>query len=317
MAAEDDDLRKMLVDVAARRACDRLRGIFRPVADTTSATYIGVAWISECEAFGRGDGLTLQLAGRGWQWVSRSTEAAGADFEVASRVLFTFSVEAHGSLDMAYAEKNKIFTLWFTPGARPKTTFEVDGGVEVDSDGVWASVVGGVASLVGSSPEERAESKTREVGKRSFADRFSQGISTTIDLCSGDVRSGLGHPKQGKMLGPSANVQRHSARIHPGGLHMHGPLRMPPSGFDVAAPASLESRFVCAKDAARIAQAFVDGEPLPDVPAASRGATCPLVLVVHAPPSLNRPIDIQYNASEVVTRLPSLARCRDRAPARK
>lgn len=310
VAAEAEDLRKMLVDVASRRACDRLRGMFRPIARGGAATYVGVAWISECEAFGTGNQLTLQLAGHGWQWVSRSSEAVGASFEVDTRVLFTFSVEARGDLDMAYADETKIFTLWFTPIDRPTTTFEVKGDVDVDSEGLWASIVGGVASMVGSSPEERATDKTRKVGRESFADRFAEGIATTVDLCSGKVRSGLGHPEQGEMLGPPADVQRHSARIYPGGLHMHGPVLLPVSGVDLSAPESLDAKFVCQKDAAKLAHAFVNDEPVPDVPAAASDATCPIVHVIRAPSSLGRAIDVQYNATEVTTQLPELASCR-------
>jgi hypothetical protein len=312
-AAGDRELREMLAEIAGVRACDQLRGMFRPIraSDADDGPITGTAWLQECQAIPRGTEITLQLAGRGWRWVSRDSEAAGADFAVDTYVRFTFSVELRGPLDAAYAPDSHVFSLWFTPDGTPKTTFEPIGEVDVDRDGLWSSVVGGLATIVGSSPEDRAGDKVSDEGQTAFAKQFAKGISVTIDLCSGEVRSDLAQAPKGEMIGPRAKSRTERASVYPGGVLLHGPVLLPSKGLDASTGDGVKSQLVCAKDAAKLAQAFIDDRPLPSVSTADEDASCPLVHVLRGPASdeVAGAVDGSYQISEATLRLPKLASC--------
>jgi hypothetical protein len=315
-AADDAELRQMIAEIAGVRACGQLRGMFRPIraSDADDSPITGTAWLQECQTIPRGTDITLQLAGRGWRWVSRDSEAAGATFEVDTYVRFTFSVELRGPLDVAYSPDSHVFTLWFTPDGTPRTTFEPIGDVDVDRDGLWSSVVGGLATIAGSSPEDRAGDKVSDEGQSAFAKEFAKGISVTIDLCSGEVRSDLTHARKGEMIGPRSKSRTERARLQPGGIVLHGPVLLPSKGLDASTGKGARSQLVCAKDAEKLAQAFIDDTPLPTVSTADEDASCSLVHVLRGPASDETgAVDASYQISEATLRLPKLARCENKA----
>ena len=326
-AAEAGDLRVMFAELTASRACDRLRNMFRPIGGGEDTAVIGTMWIQECEASEQDATVTLQLAGRGWRFVDRTTEKAGAAFEVLSYVPFKFSVEVDGTIDVAYARKAHVFTAWFTPRGSPKATFEPIGEVEVETDGLWSSVVGGLASTFSSSPEERAEDKVSKRGGQELEKQFARGFAATIDMCSGQVRTGLGHPKAGEMLGPSRSIRDQAATLHAGGLLLDGPILLPKGGveIEVKGGSAVLAELVCEQQAVELGEAFLEGGALPTVKAvasakvrdratldAPSGTSCPLILSMRPLDRPSGPIQVSYEVNLLTAKLAPLATCAKR-----
>lgn len=325
-AAGADDLRIMFAEITGASACGKLRNTFRPIGGGPDAPVTGTMWIEECEAFEHGTTVTLQLAGRGWRWVSRSARSAGAEFELQDYVRFTFSVQVRGAIDIAYAPKRRVFTAWFTPSRPPEATFEPIGKVDVDTEDMWSDVVGALASTFSSSPGERAGDKVSTQGRQQLEKQFTQGIAVTIDLCSGHVRTGFGHPEVGDMLGPPASIREQVAVVYPGGLLLHGPLLLPKRGIVVQARGggALVSELVCAEEAVKLAKASLAGAALPrvrtiasttvrtravlDAPAAT---SCPVVHVLRPLATTTSGTQVTYQVSELAAHLPPLATCKE------
>lgn len=309
VAAQSEDLRRMFTEIAAARLCDRLRGGLRPIGGHGEPV-TGVTWLEECDAFGHDTTLTLQLAGKGWRWLGRESEKAGAEFKLDEYLRFTFAVEMKGQIDVAYEPAQHVFTLWFTPSGPPRTTFEPHGDVEVHNEGLWSDVVASVASAVGASPEERAQEKVHQQGRRSFEQKFAQGLAVTVDLCSGHARSGLGHPAAGEMVGASDPVHPQTAELHRDGLLFRGPLTMPPWWMNVRSQdEGVTSELVCQDDATRLVKAYLDGSPLPHVEPQQPGASCKLVHVLRAGPGMKDGATVTYDVTELVADLRPLATC--------
>lgn len=270
-AAEAQDLRALLAAVAASRACERLEGQFRPLegrGDTKAAT--GVLWLERCRARADGADVDLALSGRAWQWVDKQTETVEATFSVDQYVRFEAQVRVRGTMDAAYAEGSHVATIWFTPEEPPTVDVTPIGDVSVDEEGAWAEVVGAAASLFGSGPEARAEDTVEEAASTGLRERLGKGFAATIDLCTGRVATGLGHPEAGEMLETSSAREWSPALLHPRGLLLDGPH---PAGTRVeleAEAGAVDARLVCAEDAARLAQAFLAGEQLPAVDGLAR-----------------------------------------------
>ncbi len=75
-AAADKDLRIMVAELAAAKACEMMRGQFRPLrAAQHPGVVTGVFWMKGCRIAQRGTNLTFHLSGDGWQWVRRRNQA--------------------------------------------------------------------------------------------------------------------------------------------------------------------------------------------------------------------------------------------------
>jgi hypothetical protein len=263
-AAGDHALRVMLSELASSKACSMIEGQFRPLrAPDRRDTVTGTLWIRDCRVAVDGTRVTFHLAGNGWQWADQTRRRAGGTFVVRQYVKFGVEVELPGTLDVAYDPGSHVASLWFSPSAAPAIRFEPVGDVEVDRDGAWASVLGGVSSLFASSPERQARRQATAQGTRQFEDELADGMAVTIQLCTGLVRFNLGRPAKGAMQPPDAG-ETHDVpvELQPGGLMVFGP-QLAPAGMSIRVTArggAVRVAMACAAKAEQVAEAFLGGD---------------------------------------------------------
>jgi len=99
-----------------------------------------------------------------------------------------------------------------------------------------------------------------------FRKRFAEGPSVTIDLCTGTIRSGIGHTAPGMMGAPGVGETRESTvELQPGGVMVFGP-QAASHGMTINAEVSKGSArmlLMCNDQAQATAKAFLDGRDLP------------------------------------------------------
>jgi hypothetical protein len=297
VAAGDDDLRVMLAEVAAAKACTLIKGQFRGLRDPKRpGVATGVLWIHGCRITQHGTDVDFQLEGDGWQWAEDRQQKAGATFAVHQYVRFAVQATIPGSLDTAYDQKSHVASIWFTPKQLPEVHFTPVGGVAVDEQGAWSSVVGALGSVFSSSPDEQAEDQAQHQGKDEFRKQFADGLSVTIDLCSGLSRFNLGRPAKGKMVAADVGeTHKVPIELHSGGLLVFGPL-LAEKGLTVSfrpRAGAFRAELVCHERGEALAKAFAEGAPLPATqPLAAktvrgettlrlRSAACPIAVVTR------------------------------------
>jgi hypothetical protein len=300
IAAADADLREMVAEVAASKACTMMRGRFLPLFDAKDpTTYNGMLWMHDCRITQQGTRLRFELTSDGWQWVDQQTPKAGGTFAVKQYVKFHVVTSVPGELDIGYAPSTHVASFWFTPEHVPDVRFTPIGGIAVDERGAWSSVVGAVGSLLGNGPGTQAQGQARAQGTDEFQRTLGTGLSATIDLCSGLMRFGLGRPPRGQMVPPlPGDSTRVAVVLEPGGVMIFGPYPAP-HGMTVHADArtgAFRLALVCDADAQRIAGAFVAGQPAPasralaqrtiapreHVTLVAKPASCPIAVVASS-----------------------------------
>lgn len=306
-AVGDRDLRVMLTELASAKACELMRGQFRPLrAPDRPDVVTGVMWIRDCKVSSVGTKVTLSLAGNGWQWADQQQHKALATFAIRQYVKFAMTASLAGALDIAYAPTDHIVSLWFTPSAAPAVTFTPLGDIDVDRKGVWSAVVGAVASVFGKSPERLASGEAKEQGGDQLEKQLADGLSITIDLCTGLSRFHLGREPKGALNKPDAGETKNvPIELQPGALMIFGPQLAGEVGFtaNVNAPTgALHVALACADQADRLAAAYVSGQPLPSIETLAakdirgkgvlsvRHAACPVTLIA-------RPLDENASGS--------------------
>jgi hypothetical protein len=305
-AAVDEDLRVMVAELAAAKACEMMRGQFRGLRGSDRPGVVtGNFWMRGCRIARRGTELTFQLSGDGWQWVEGVKRPAGATFALHQYVRFRARMEIHGALDLAYDPRTHVASFWFTPKGAPKVDFEPVGEVDIDARGAWSSVVGALGSIAGSSPDEKGEQESTRRGAREFQKSFADGFAVTLDLCSGLSRFGLERPRRGKMIPPDLGETRQvPAEVHPGGMLVVGP-NVADRGLSIRVRArdhAVRAQLLCQDQAEALARAFMsDPKRIPAVrPLASadvrttstlrtRGVSCPVMVVVRPLAGGDRP----------------------------
>jgi hypothetical protein len=288
-ATEDRDVRAMLLDLAATNACAHIAGEFvglsgtadrRPTAgetkrDSTRARR-GRLWIERCRAE-RSDGeeLTIELEGRGWRWVDRTSEKLGARFSVSQYVRFDAAVRARGKVDLSYARSERVARLMLSATRPVRASVRPRGAVDANAHGAWAALLGGAATLVGESPDEQAGERLAREGSRGLAERLSSGYTVVFDLCTGQKYEAIGALPEGELpevpLPASGRVWKDNERVElmPGGVDLAGPFRRDelPMSFDVRVEAGdgVVTTVICSLEARRVAEAFLAGKPAPEV----------------------------------------------------
>jgi hypothetical protein len=298
-AAVDEDLRVMVAELAAAKACEMMRGQFRGLRGSDRPDVVtGIFWTRGCRIAQRGTELTFHLSGDGWQWVEGVKQPAGATFALHQYVRFRAQLEIHGALDLAYDPRTHVASFWFTPKRAPKVDFEPIGKVDVDARGAWSSVVGALGSIAGSSPDEKGEQESTKRGAHEFQKSFADGFAVTLDLCSGLSRFGLERPRRGEMIPPDLGETRQvPAEVHPGGMLIVGPNDVADRGLSIrirAREGAVHAQLLCKDQAEALGRAFMtDPKRLPAVrPLASadvratetlrtRGVSCPVMVVVR------------------------------------
>jgi hypothetical protein len=265
----DPHFRELLVAIADARACKEVLNTFHSLRSSDAPdTVTGALWIRECGIESHGTHLKFHFAGDGWQRVDQSTKKLGAEFSVNDYVRFHASATLEGTLDLAYEPKTHIATLWFKPTRSPDVTFEPVGKVKVDEHGLWSSIIGGIAKVVGKAPEKEARKQVEQQGQESFASRLDDGMTVTFNACSGSTRSQFGLLAPGIEapldVGDTTKVE---VELKRGGVLFFGPeYATRPVSIDVRAtsgPVHVEA--ACLAETEKVAKAYVAGEPLPQI----------------------------------------------------
>jgi hypothetical protein len=294
-ATGDTDLRVMLAELASSKACGMIRGGFTGLRSPDHPDVVtGVLWIRECEISNVGARVSFHIAGTGWLWIDATKSKAGGTFTVRQYVRFSIATTIRGPLDIAYDRDAHVATAWFTPDHAPAVDFKTIGNIDVDVDGVWSSVVGAVGSTLSDSPTDLALGEATSQGTHEFNARLAEGLSVTINLCTGLRRVQLGRPAKGKMgKADVGETQSVPVEIQPGGVLIIGP-QAADSGITLQAESTqgaVRLTLVCAKHAETVAAEFVAGHITSQVPVLGtvdvRGkarlqiqpTTCPVVVI--------------------------------------
>lgn len=299
-AAGDADLRVMLSELASSKACGMIRGGFQGLrAPDRPDVVTGVLWIRQCEITNVGVNVRFRISGNGWLWVDQTRSKAGGTFTVRQYVRFSISATIRGAIDIFYDRDAHVATLWFTPDRAPEVKFKTIGDIDVDSEGVWSSVVGTLGTVFSSSPTDLAQIQATSRGTRELSAKLARGFAVTINLCTGLRRVHLGQPPKGKMgAADVGETWRVPAEIQPGGVMIIGPQNAE-HGMTLQAEASRGAArltLVCAERADAVAAEYMAGRITPNVPVLGtidvrtkarleiEPTTCPVVVVA-------RPID--------------------------
>ena len=212
-------------------------------------------------------------------------------------IKFQVAATIRGTIDVSYAPKPKLVTVRFTPSGQPAVQFQPIGNVSVDEQGIWASIVGSVESVVSESPSQQAQQEVQKQGAQSFVSMLDQGVTITVDACTGQVRAGFG--KSPEVTTPKPSAAKPSSApivVHQGGLLVFGPETV---GEQMTVVVDVSSGTVhidvaCRAQADKLADAFRRGAPLPalktlasgDVTSSARlrvaDGHCPVAVIAQA-----------------------------------
>ena len=296
-ATGDADVRILVADLLSGRACEQAVHHFSGIKDKTRKTVTtGQVWIRECSISNEGTNLTVSIGGNGWQWADQDQKKAGATFGVHQYVKFELAVKLTGTIDVAYDPPTHIASLWFTPKGEPEVTFKPLGEIEVDRESTWASIIGGVGSLVGKSPEETADKTANKQGVQSISQAASQGFELAVDLCRNVMRMSKRRLPKGEMPKPSVGeTDKIAVEVQNYGVMIYGPYDAH-EGMTIDAEVSGGSAKVnlaCISEAEATAQAFLDEKTNTAKPIKSEIATgkvvlklpkerCPIAVVIRS-----------------------------------
>ena len=314
-AAEDAQLRSLLLSLAERHLCDRLRGQYVALPDADVAPgpqggrspSAGRLWIERCAAEARDGRLGMHLEGPGWTWVEREASGpAGSSFLVRGHLRFDAEIELEGELDLAYVEGEGLVSLWLTPRGELAAAIEPTGSVPVSPEGGWSAFVAALGGLVGPSIEARARPIVEAQGSAQLRDRLSRGFTFTVDLCRGQPDSivgSLGNGERPERPYPADGLRwlaNQRVRLRAGGLDAAGPFQPEAAplhvDLEVEQGEAIEARVYCQAAASTIIGAHLREAPLGRAlePLAVQrveagaptfleveGGHCPLVLLVH------------------------------------
>jgi len=269
-AVGDGDLRVLLAELASARACELVRGQFRPLRALDRPDVVtGALWIRGCQITNVGTKVTFVLTGSGWQWADQQQQKAGGTFAIKQYVKFGMSATLPGALDVAYDRNSHVVSLWFTPARPPDVTFTSVGGIDVDAKGAWSSVLGAMGSVLAQSPEHLAKKEAQDQGGHELQKQLTDGLSVTVNLCSGLTRFGLGREPKGAMDKPDAGETKNvPIELQQNAVMIFGPQLVGDAGFtaNVDSPdGTVHVDLACRDQAEALAAAYIDGQPLPRI----------------------------------------------------
>lgn len=331
---EDDDIQDMLVAIAGHKACDRIAGDFTGLSASGSKRLrTGRFWIERCEEKREGDGVKLAIGGRGWRWIDKQSEKLGATFEVSQYVPMKVDVTMVASVDRAYAKQNHILHLWLSPTDRVSAKVTPLGKVDANAQGPWGTILGAAATVVGKDPDDKAAKKVQKKGSRKFSSKLSDGYSVALDLCTGQRYKDVGRFAEGKLperpfpADGRVWIENERVRVYPGGLDISGPFKTKKklmAAVELQEGKSLDARLVCDSDAAKLAEAFIEGKKLPKVDALAKEHVvngtaktleastekCSVMLVTTLGAAAKEPVTYRYMSYEKGARTESLVNCK-------
>jgi hypothetical protein len=268
-AVGDSDLRVMLAELASSKACDMIRGAYRPLKGTDDKSLItGLLSIRDCKFTNDGTHVTYELAGVGWQWADQTKKKAGGTFVMRDYVKFGVKAKLEGSLDIAYDTHDHVVSLWYSPKQKPDVKFEPIGDVDVDEKGLWSEVVGGLSTLFASSPDEQGAQQARKQGTNEFENQLGEGMTVAIDLCTGYQRFTLGRPQKGQLGPPNpGETLKQPIELAKNGMIVFGPY-FAKSGMhaQIRSDGPVRMGLACAEDVDAAVDAYVHHQALPVIP---------------------------------------------------
>jgi hypothetical protein len=296
-ATGDADVRILVADLLAGRACDQAIHHFGGMKDKLRKQIInGEIWIRDCKITNDGTKLTVEISGNGWQWIEKSQKKAGATFDVKQYVKFGVTAKLSGVIDVAYDPPKHIASLWFTPSGEPAVEFKPIGDIEVERDSTWAEAVGGLGSLIGSSPEDAADDAATDQGKEAVKKAAARGFELAIDLCKNITRTSKKRLPKGQMPKPSTGeTDKVAIEVQNYGVMIEGP-------YDAHEGMTIETDVVggaakvnlaCLAEGEATAQAFLDEKTNTAKPLKSEVVSghatlkvpkehCPVVVVIRS-----------------------------------
>jgi hypothetical protein len=265
-AAGDNDLRVMIAQIASAKACGMVEHQFRTLRAKTPADQpvIGAVWLRECKITHDGTKLTVDINGRGWEWVDRESKKAGASFRLKQYVKFDLHARFRGEVDVAYDPRTHVGTLWLSPIGKPEVEMKTVGDIDLDRDGVWSDVVGFVGSAVGKDPDRVGERQVDKEGTQSSITELARGLTITMNLCNGLSHMMLGRLPRG-IYGPAGPGETRRAPIE---LQPTGVLVFPPQAAPDGLTIKVDSKgpvrigLACRDQGEAAATAFLDGTPV-------------------------------------------------------
>lgn len=307
------DVRALLTDVVAHDLCGQLEGGTTPLGGGEGAPATGRLWMRKCDARREGQHLVLSLDASAWRWVDRVASQAGASFAVNQYVVVAAHVEIEGVLRVAYDRERHVATVWLRPSRPPQVRARSVGRLAVEPEGLWSDIVGGAASLFGSSPTERAEERVGESAAADFREQLSEGISVAIDLCTAQRYLELGRLREGEIpesavdVGGDTYETAELIQLRPRGLGASGPFRGVDGRVEVEVSARrggpVRAQLVCEEDGQRVLRAYVERGlgAVPEVPSLDEavvssgtrvladGAQCTTMVLVRMPRGADGP----------------------------
>lgn len=282
------NMEALLIDLAGYNICSRLEGQYIPLSSGGSAsgsgtvTNTGIIRIDTCStAEVDHQHLGIELAGTGWQWISRKKEQLGATFMVNENVKFDVKISMVGAFDAAYDKADHIVNIWFVPTQPVVANLRVIGNVDVDTESLWSSIVGIAGSLGGKTSGQRAEATISRQGNRMFQSKLSKGMTVIMDLCTGRYYFKLGSFPAGQLPESAGKGRKYLVNskgiLHEGGMLMAGP-------FDIVQPiitrfdateGGIKASLVCEDNARMIKDAYVNGKALPRTKPLAEGIVQP------------------------------------------
>lgn len=260
-AAGDADIRALVMDLLSGNACKLAANHFSGIKDPARKLVItGQIWVRDCKVTANKDSISVDLVGSGWQWAEKGQKKAGGTFEVKQYVKFDVEAQLTGKVDVAYARENHVASLWFTPIGEPKVDFKPRGEIEVDRDGMWSSIVGGAGSLIGDSPEDKAEDAAKQEGVKAVKEAAMKGFEVAVDLCRNITRMAMKRLPKGRFPKPSVGeADRVSVEVQNYGAIIYGPYDATEGmTIDVEVTGgAARVNLACAKQAEQLAEQFL------------------------------------------------------------
>lgn len=326
----DAELRAMVTEALTPQLCPKLIGSYLglpgesdahgPASGTVAS--VGRWWIRRCEARTVGDRLELSIGGSGWTWIDRETSG----FRVRQYLLFDASASLGADVTVGYDRARRVASLWMTPAAGVQANITPRGLVNVEPQGFFASVLGGVAAVTGNSVSDRARTQAAELGSTQLRERLGAGFTMTVALERRQVDFMVGALQRGEVPerpypaaegGPWLVNQRSS--VWPGGLDVVGPVDVAQGalGMDLTLEEGdgVVVRAVCAEPLTRYFDTrFRDPAATPAAPAGEvlaeltqgarerhialpsqvAGAACPMVLTLSTRGASPLPARLRY-----------------------
>jgi len=279
------ELRRLMVDVGARELCDHLSGRMMTMGSDGHGPDTGRIWLNDCEARRDGDQLEIEFGAWAWTFVDRTADAAGATFAVRGYVVLAASTTMRVSPQIEYRRDAGELILWMRPERPPRVTTRLVGRVQARSQDAWSHVVGGVATLFGSDPDDQARQRVTETGAARFEEQLREGFTVYSDLCTGVTGMEMGRLREmpEPRRAPSEAGPPTRMRLHATGIDVHGPLTGGGEEIEVhlrTSDAPVRASLMCGADADDFIRRWTRGDlsPGPSVDDARAAPSDPAIL---------------------------------------